>query len=211
MTALIIRDAEHRDLRDLALLMLVSGHGVIELLYEGLLPGRDLIDVLVERRLDNPQSFAHLSNWRVASFGGGRVEGAVCALPFADYDSVPGDPLVTSERRAPIQELMDLEAGLAGTYCLTNIAVREGGRGRGIGQALLADTAARARAAGFGRIGLSTFGDDPAVMGFYRRAGFRVIDTAPMRPHPGIAAEGRWAILDWAFDRADIGPGRISS
>lgn len=62
----VFRDADARDLADLSSLMLASGHGVIELLYEGLLPERALTDVLIERRFLNPQSFAHLSNWRVA-------------------------------------------------------------------------------------------------------------------------------------------------
>lgn len=202
--ALLIRDAQESDLPDLAQLMMASGHGVVELIYDGLFPGQDLNSVLVERRLLNPDSFAHLSRWRVACFDSGDVMGAVCALPFADYESLPGDPLVTSEQLSPIGDLIALEAGLAGTFCLTNIAVRAEGRGLGIGQALLADTAARARAAGFGRIGLSTFGDDAGVMGFYRRAGFRVIATAPLRPHPLIEAQGHWAILDWAFDSPTI-------
>ncbi len=205
MTAqLVIRSADAHDLRDLAQLMLASGHGVVELLYEGLFPDHDLIDILIERRLRNPASFAHLSNWRVACLGAGLVEGAVCALPFAVYERLTGDPLITPERLAPIQELIDLDAGLAGTFCLTNIAVWPSGRGKGIGQALLADTAIRARAAGFDRIGLSTFGDDPAVMGFYRRAGFRLIGTAPLRPHPRIDAQGHWAILDWTFNTPTV-------
>ena len=199
-SALLIRDAETRDLRELAQIMRASGHGVVDLLYEGLFPDHDLIDVLIERRLRNPASFAHLRNWRVACLGTGRVAGAVCALPFEVYDQLPSDPLITREGLAPIQELIDLEAGLQGTFCLTNIAVWPSGRGQGIGQALLADTAIRARAAGFDRIGLSTFGDDPAVMAFYRRAGFRQIGTLPLRPHPLIEAQGHWALLDWTFD-----------
>lgn len=196
----ILRDAQPRDMDDLAGLMLASGHGVVELLYDGLVPGRDLIAVLIERRLANAASFAHFSNWRVACLDGDQVAGAACALPFSDYASLPGDPLITAERLAPIRELIALEERLAGTFCLTNVAVRPEARGHGIGQALLADTAARARVAGFDRIGLSTFGDDPAVMGFYTRLGFRVIGTAPMQPHPRIEAYGHWAILDWTIE-----------
>jgi ribosomal protein S18 acetylase RimI-like enzyme len=180
-------------------LMLASGHGVVELLYDGLLPGRALTDVLIERRFLNPQSFAHLSNWRVACLEGDKVAGAVCALPFSNYSSLPGDPLITAERLAPIRELITLEDGLAGAFCLTNIAVHPEARGHGIGKALLADTATRAAAAGFDRIGLSTFGDDPAAMGFYVRAGFRVIGTRAMQSHPRVEAQGHWAILDWTF------------
>lgn len=79
--------------------MLASGHGAVGLLCDGLFPGRALTDVLIERRFQNPHSFAHLSNWREACLGGGKVAGAVYAPPFSNYSSLPGDPLITAERR----------------------------------------------------------------------------------------------------------------
>jgi hypothetical protein len=48
---ILIRDAVESDARALAEVCVMAGHGVMELFYEGLIPGKSVIDCVMTREL----------------------------------------------------------------------------------------------------------------------------------------------------------------
>jgi GNAT superfamily N-acetyltransferase len=83
-----------------------------------------------------------------------------------------------------------------GTWEVTNTAVTEEARGRGIGRALLEHAVSAARADGAGRMVLATAAADVGALRFYQRCGFRmtrVVQDAfvPQTGYPkGIEVDG---------------------
>ena len=75
MGYLNIGNAEKTDAQALAQIADMAGHGLMQLLYEGLLPGKSLIDTIIERRIFAPRSISALARWRVATDGSGNVLG----------------------------------------------------------------------------------------------------------------------------------------
>ncbi len=67
MKDILIRDAAEGDARALAEVCIMAGHGVMELFYEGLVPGKSVIDCVMARRILDRDSFATIKRWRVAT------------------------------------------------------------------------------------------------------------------------------------------------
>ena len=65
MKDILIREAEAGDARALAEVCIMAGHGVMELFYEGLVPGKSVIDCVIARRILDRDSFATFRRWRV--------------------------------------------------------------------------------------------------------------------------------------------------
>ena len=72
----------------------MAGHGVMELFYEGLVPGKSVIDCVMTRRILDRDSFATFRRWRVATDGAGQILGAMNSLPHKALMSAPDDPLL---------------------------------------------------------------------------------------------------------------------
>ena len=70
MKDILIRDAVEGDARALAEVCVMAGHGVMELFYEGLVPGKSVLDCVMARRILDRDSFATFRRWRVATDGG---------------------------------------------------------------------------------------------------------------------------------------------
>ncbi|MBL8904974.1 MAG: hypothetical protein JNK83_16895, partial [Rhizobiales bacterium] len=94
MKDIMIRDAVEGDARALAEVCVMAGHGVMELFYEGLVPGKSVIDCVMTRRILDRDSFATFRRWRVATDGAGQILGAMNSLPHKALMSAPDDPLL---------------------------------------------------------------------------------------------------------------------
>jgi ribosomal protein S18 acetylase RimI-like enzyme len=83
-----------------------------------------------------------------------------------------------------------------GDWEVTNTAVREDQRGRGIGRALLQEAVTAARTAGVRRVVLATAAADVGALRFYQRCGFRMTHVVrdvftPARGYPeGLDVDG---------------------
>jgi ribosomal protein S18 acetylase RimI-like enzyme len=135
--------------------------------YDG--PHRDLIDSFLEAEDSRSRLDAYLDLGRVwvARDQDGRLLGHLQAVAEGD-----------------------------GTWEVTNTAVTEEARGRGIGRALLEHAVSAARADGAGRMVLATAAADVGALRFYQRCGFRmtrVVQDAfvPQTGYPeGIEVDG---------------------
>jgi ribosomal protein S18 acetylase RimI-like enzyme len=193
--SIAIRDALAADTMQLAQLAIMAGHGLLDIFYGGLIPGKSTAEIVAERRMLHPGNFAELANWRVARDGAGGVLGALNSFPHDVFEKSPPDPLLTAERLAVVDTLTKLETSAIGTYYINIIAVFPGHRNGGIGGKLLAEAERLARRGGFRRLALSTFAADTRLVDFYRSHGFRVLGTRPITPHPALEHGGNWALM----------------
>jgi GNAT superfamily N-acetyltransferase len=65
------------------------------------------------------------------------------------------------------------------TWEVTNTAVRESTRGKGVGRLMLERAVAEARSAGMARVVLATATADVGALRFYQRCGFRMTRVVP--------------------------------
>jgi ribosomal protein S18 acetylase RimI-like enzyme len=195
MNDIFIRDAEAGDARALAEVCVMAGHGVMELFYAGLVPGRSVIDCVMARRILDRDSFAAFRHWRVATDASGDFLGALNSLPHKALMDAPDDPLLEQAKMRPIAGLLELEEVPAGSYYVNIIAVYPQHRRSGAGAALMRDAERLARLQKFSRMSLCTFEDDPALMGFYRGQGFETQERRAIEPHPAIGMSGHFVLM----------------
>lgn len=199
--SIAIRDALAADALHLARLALMAGHGLLDIFYGGLVPGKSTAEIVAERRMLSKGNFAELANWRVAMDGDGRMLGALNSFPHAVFDNSPPDPLLTPDRLSVVDALTELETSARGAYYINIVAVFPERRKGGIGKVLMAEAEELARRGGFRQMALSTFAADTGLVDFYRRLGFRIGDTRPISPHPALEFGGEWALMV-----RDLGP-----
>lgn len=199
--SIAIRDAVAADTMHLARLAIMAGHGLLDIFYGGLVPGKSTAEIVAERRMLRKGNFAELANWRIAMDGDGRMLGALNSFPHDVFDKSPPDPLLTAERLSVVETLAELETSAKGAYYINIIAVFPERRKGGIGGKLMAEAERLARRGGFRRLALSTFAADTGLVDFYRRQGFHIHDTRPITPHAALDHNGNWALMV-----RDLGP-----
>jgi GNAT superfamily N-acetyltransferase len=195
MKDILIRDAVEGDARALAEVCIMAGHGVMELFYEGLVPGKSVIDCVMARRILDRDSFATFRRWRVAADGAGNFLGALNSMPHKVLMNAPDDPLLDEVRLRPIAGLLELEEAAGDCYYVNIIAVFPQHRGSGAGYALMLEAERLARLQNFQRMSLCTFDGDPGLLKFYRRQGFATKASRPMGTHPAIGATGNFVLM----------------
>ncbi len=173
----------------------MAGHGVMELFYEGLVPGKSVIDCVMARRILDRDSFATFRRWRVATDASGQFLGALNSLPHKALMNSPDDPLLDETRLRPIAALLELEESAGDSYYVNIIAVYPQHRRSGAGAALMGDAERLARLKNFQRMSLCTFENDPGLMGFYGRQGFETQARRAIEPHPAMAMSGHFVLM----------------
>ena len=190
-----VRAALKDDAVGLAQLAVMAGHGVVDLLYEGLVPGQGLIDTIVKRRIHRPGDTAELRRWRCASLPDGTLVGAINAMPYEETMVATPDPLIGSERSDPVAEVGMLEALCTGTYYINILAVFPSHRRHGAGRVLLDDAANRARELGLAALSLCTYESDEKLIAFYQASGFQITESRSVRSHPALGFGGNWVLM----------------
>jgi len=191
----VIRDAVAADAAALARIAVMAGHGLMNIFYEGLIPGQTPEQVIAERRVLRPGSFAALERWRVIEDEARNMLGALNSFPHELFETAEPDPLLTAERTAIIDDLTELEAMGRGSYVINLIGVFPERRKSGAGRMLMTEAERLARRAGFNRLSLVTYEADASLVAFYRRLGFEISGTRPIKPHPTLEHSGNWALM----------------
>jgi ribosomal protein S18 acetylase RimI-like enzyme len=189
-----IRKATADDVGHITEAAFLAGHGMFEIMYEGLLPGRSARQAYAERRILKPGHFSHWSRWLMAEDGSGAVMGALNIFPQELLLTTEPDPLITEERLGTLAGV-DLEERAVGAYYLNIVAVLPEFRGLGLGAALVRHAVSRAVEEGFDRIALATWGDDEHLMTFYRHLGFRTAFEIRIAPDPRLNAGTLFVVL----------------
>jgi ribosomal protein S18 acetylase RimI-like enzyme len=167
----------------------------MQLLYEGLLPGKSLIDTIIERRIFAPRSFSALAHWRVATDGSGSILGGLNSFSHDVMMTAPPDLLLDESRLSPIAALSEMEATAVDSYYINIIAVFPEYRGSGAGFALMQEAERLVRKENLRHLTLSTFENDPSLLRFYRRQGFEVHATCLIGEHPAFQTDGNFVLM----------------
>ena len=190
-----LRAAHDKDAPALAELAIMAAHGVLNLLYEGLIPGHSVAEAIIERRLRNPASFCALQRWCVAEDAQGRVLGGLNSLPNVELAKSVSDPAIGPDRLEPLTKLFDLDHFLVDTYYVNMIAVFPQHRRSGAGRALMLEAERLARQSGLRAIGLTTFEADAGLIAFYSKLGFAIRERRSIPPHPMFEFSGNWVLM----------------
>lgn len=190
-----VRAARERDAPALAELAIMASHGVMNLLYQGLIPGQSVAEAITERRVLNPASFCALRHWRVAQDAHGTVLGGLNSLPNVELAKSVGDSVIGPERLEPLMNLFELDTFLVDTYYVNMIAVFPRHRRSGAGRALMLEAERLARQCGLRAISLTTFEADAGLVAFYSKLGFTMRERRPIPPHPLFEFSGNWVLM----------------
>lgn len=183
-----IRPATKTDIPDLSKLLLMATDGIVESLYEGVIPDLATHEI-VERRLARDGTCGSYANcWVVAN--GERIAGKLHAYPMDDVASDPPDPLIPEERYGILDPFEALDEPAAGSYYINVIAVYPDYRRQGLGGRLLDLAGKQAEAGGFSQLSLAVFEENAGAVGLYERKGFTVVARAPAPIHPLIPFSG---------------------
>lgn len=170
-----IRPAVKQDSADIARLFLISSDGLAEYIWSHVTePGETVAEAGARRYAREGVAFSY-ENCLIAEADGETV-GMVHAYPMEeDPGAEPdGDPVLR-----PYGELEDY-----GSLYISGLAVVEGRRNAGVGQALMRAVNERARDLALPRLSLICFERNAGAMRLYRRLGFREIARRPIVPHP---------------------------
>ena len=190
-TTFALRPARREDCKAIAELFLISSDGLAEYIWSGHAePCADLAEVGARRYAREGVPFSY-ENCLLAVSGeavsGEEVLGMLHAfeMPPKEEGEEESDPVLR-----PYSELED-----AGSLYVSAVALYPDHRGLGIGTALLAAAAERARKQSLPRLSLICFEMNEGALRLYRRQGYRESDRRALVPHPCLHYEAGDALL----------------
>lgn len=136
--------------------------------------------------------YTHFTNWRVLELAG-QIAGA-----FNSY-VIPQPSAAAAPLPAVVRELNELKAMAAGTWYISAAALYTEYQGKGLGNSLLDAAAARALAAGNGRLTLMVGSFNTNAHRLYLRCGFKEQARRPFTPFPGSDMPGEWILMEKAL------------
>lgn len=185
-----VKPASLTDAAHLSRFYQIAGGGLVDALYADLVPGKTSAEA-VEHVFSRKESAKFYGNARLG-LADGRIAGGM-VMHRADDSRVHWvDPLVPKERRAVLKPFDHLPA--AGLY-IDFIAVYPDFRGRGIGQALLAEARSEAAKQDLSLVSLHVFEENEGAVRLYCSVGYSIVRRSPIVPHPRIAYKGEIALM----------------
>jgi len=183
-----IRPARANDSPLLAEMTLVATDGIVEALYEGLIPGKTTAEI-VERRVLATGTTGSYENCWIAEQAG-RPLGVLHAYPMDDLANDPPNEPVPEERFVVVEPFDHLDPHAAGSYYINIVAVQPEAQGQGIGSALIAHARQQAEERGFTTLSLIVFEENQRAVRLYKRLGFAEVARHPAVAHPLIRHGG---------------------
>jgi ribosomal protein S18 acetylase RimI-like enzyme len=183
-----LRRATEADVPDLARLLIIAAHGIIDALYRDLVPGVST-EKLFEWRFTQAGSARSYEYCWVAQQGP-RTIGMLHAYPMDALADTPSDPRLTADRRAVLAPFVALGKAAHGSYHINAVAVSPEYRGSGIGNRLMALATSEAQRLGFVDVSLLVFEQNSRAVALYRRLGFEIARRSPVVSHPLVHHTG---------------------
>ncbi len=184
--AIEIRRARVEDIPHMAYVAIQACGGYAEVMYEGVIPGRTL-EQIVEHRFSRPGATSSFSNSRIAE-DGGTVLGGLHAFPMDLMADDPVDPLIPEERFYIFAPFEHLHA--EGSYYINAVAVYPQFQGRGIGRQLITEAESEAMAKAFEEISLHVFAENVRAVQLYESLGYRESGRQPVVHHERLRYSG---------------------
>lgn len=186
-----IRRARAGDIPHLAYAYMEAGGGLIDALYEGVIPNRET-HLIVEHLYSRPDATTSFANCWVAE-NGETVIGAINAFPIDVMADEPDDPLVPEDRLYLLKPFEHLHPD--GSYYIMVLAVYPEFRRGGAGRRLIAEAEADAKAQGFTEASLSVFSENHGSVKFYEALGYKEVSRRAVVDHPLIRFGGDYMLM----------------
>jgi ribosomal protein S18 acetylase RimI-like enzyme len=177
-----LRRATEADVPALVRLFMMATDGVVDVLYQDLVPGVPT-EKLFEWRFTQAGSVKSYEHCWVAQQGP-RAIGMVHAYPIDRLADAPSDPRLTADRLAVLAPFGALVEQAHGSYYINAVAVSPECRGSGIGNQLMALALSEARRQDLAEVSLLVFEQNSRAAALYRRLEFDVAARRPIIPHP---------------------------
>ena len=194
---IIYRTARKSDCLQLAEMINIASGGVVEFLFQDLLPELTPVQI-VAHNLENTQGSHTYKNTIVAE-SDDRIIGMALSFPSYFHE-------ITTEMRQffPADRLEHLSdfytARVDDSYFLDAICVDEKMRGNGIGSELISLTKKKAKQSGFDTVSLVVFADNTAALSVYRRHKFEIVAPVELNSHEHIPHEGGCLLMKCPID-----------
>ncbi len=183
-----LRRATEADVPDLARLLIMAAHGIIDALYRDLVPGVPT-EKLFEGRFMQAGSVRSYEYCWVAQQDS-RTIGMLHAHPLDAQADAPPDPRLTADRLGVLAPFLALDEQARGSYHINAVAVAPECRGGGLGHRLMALATSEAQRWGFTEVSLIVFEQNSRAVALYRRLGFEITGRSPAVPHPLVHHTG---------------------
>ena len=181
-----IRPAEVADIPHLAHALMEASGGLVEAVYEGVIPGRTTGQI-VEHLFSRSGATTAYSNCWVAE-NDESVLGSVHAFPMDAMGDGPPDPLAPDDRLYVYEPFMTMHAD--GSYYVMALSVYPKFQGAGVGKRLMAEAEATARTKGFKEMSLNVFAENRGAVGLYESLGYEESARAPAVAHDRLRYGG---------------------
>lgn len=183
----IIRPAIKDESPQIAELDSIASGGVVDFLYEGLVPGKRPVEVLAEI-ISSDRGFYNYVNTVVADVGGA-VAGAAISYP-SRHQGIDEE----MRRFFPAEKLAHLrgifESRVPHSLYIDALAVHEKFRRRGLAGMLIDAAAERARSMGFSSLSLIVLAENGPARALYAKKGFVHDGDVPLEYHEKLPFRG---------------------
>ena len=190
-----IRPAGVADIPHLADALLEATGGLIEAVYDGVIPGRSA-HLIVEHLFSRPNATTAFANGWVAEKEG-EVLGSILAFPMDAMEESPADPLVPEDRFYLFAPFEHLHA--EGSFYIMAVAVYPTFRGLGVGEGLVAEVEAAAKTKGFKETSLHVFAENRGAVRLYERLGYKERARQTVVGHDKIRFGGDYLLMTRAL------------
>lgn len=181
------RAAHIGDSVDIARLIGLSGGGLYEYLFDGIMPFLTASELLAAGVAADSQAISYHNCFLAVDQDRNRVVGLMNLFP-ADELKQAGNWLLPQDRWEHILPIIQMQDW--GSMFLNALAVDECCRSSGIGTHLLHWAKMRAQQEGFPRLSLHVWADNAAARALYRKHGFAELGVATIPSVPGLQHEG---------------------
>ena len=184
----LIRLARRTDARQIAELVVISSDGIANIEWEEQARGESCDPLDIGERIY--QISQHGYSYKSTTIMELNGDTAGMLLSFPKPDSSPRNPAnrpdISDENVfAPYIYLEE-----PNSWYICGIAFYPQYQGQGLGTKMMAMANEQAKEAGFNQLSLVAFEENTGSVRLYKRLGYRVVDRAPIVPHPMIHTSG---------------------
>lgn len=166
---------------EIARIVIDTSKGVVGHLFDKLVPGVKAAAILSAAFINGEG--AYRTDNVILSEKDERITSLLFAYPATEHRVPPlMESLLPPKRLNPVRPI--LERAVPESLFINTLWLDESLRGKGVGDAIMVEAAARCRQLGFGRISLFCWNDNDYAMHFYARHGFELSELIPKEDLP---------------------------
>ena len=188
-----IREARVKDIPHLAYVSLQATSGLFDALYEGSIPGREILLIVehMSSRLNTTSSYLNCQILEVD----GQVVGGLHAFPQSESEKSAGDPLMRRDRFNLLKPFYELPIPKDSFY-IHSVGLYPEQRGQGHGHELMLKAEEIAKSLQVNSTSLHVFQQNTQALTLYLGMGYTETGRSPVVPHPSLLYDGQLLLLE---------------